>query len=78
MAILAPGEANKYTMNEVEKIMIHHSENETHGFQGLVDQNDRGKAEVPKKITGEFRLSKLFRRKARNIPMHKLMKIFFI
>ena len=58
--------------------MIHHSENETHGFQGLVDQNDRGKAEVPKKITGEFRLSKLFRRKARNIPMHKLMKIFFI
>ena len=27
-----------------EKMMLHHFEAETHGFQGLVGQNDRGKA----------------------------------
>ena len=30
-------------------MLIHHFGAETHGFQGLVDQNDRGKAKVPKK-----------------------------
>ena len=30
-------------------MLIHHYEAETHGFQGFVGQNDRGKAEVPKK-----------------------------
>ena len=30
-------------------MLIHHFEAETQDFQGLVDQNDRGKALVPKK-----------------------------
>ena len=30
-------------------MLIHHFEAETQGFQGLVDQNDRGKAQVPEK-----------------------------
>ena len=30
-------------------MLIHHFEAETQGFQGLVDQNDRGKAYVPEK-----------------------------
>ena len=30
-------------------MLVHHFEAETQGFQGLVDQNDRKKAEVPKK-----------------------------
>ena len=32
-------------------MLIHHFEAETQGFQGLVDQNDRGKALVPEIIT---------------------------
>ena len=28
-------------------MLIHHFEAETQGFQGLVDQNDRGKVQVP-------------------------------
>ena len=30
-------------------MLIHYFEAETQGFQGLVDQNDRGKAQVPDK-----------------------------
>ena len=30
-------------------MLIHHFGAETQGFQGLVDQNDRGKAQVPEK-----------------------------
>ena len=30
-------------------MLIHHFEAETQGFQGLVDQNDRGKDLVPEK-----------------------------
>ena len=30
-------------------MLIHHLEAETHGFQGLFDQNDVGKAQVPEK-----------------------------
>ena len=30
-------------------MLIHHFEAKTQDFQGLVDQNDRGKALVPKK-----------------------------
>ena len=30
-------------------MLIHHFEADTQGFQRLVDQNDRGKAKVPKK-----------------------------
>ena len=34
---------------EVEKMLIHHFGAEAQGFQGLVNQNDRGKAWVPEK-----------------------------
>ena len=30
-------------------MLIHHFGAQTYGFQGLVDQNDRGKAKVPEK-----------------------------
>ena len=33
----------------VEEMLIHHFGAQTLGFQALVDQNDRGKAKVPKK-----------------------------
>ena len=33
----------------VEKLLIHYFEAETQGFQGLIDQNDQGKAWVPEK-----------------------------
>ena len=32
-------------------MLIHHFGAETQGFQGLVDQNDRGKAFSPRKLT---------------------------
>ena len=36
-------------LKEVEKMLIHHFGAETQGFQEPVDQNDRGKAQVPEK-----------------------------
>ena len=36
---------------EAEKMLVDHFGAETQGFQGLVDQNDRGKAFSPRKLT---------------------------
>ena len=32
-------------------MLVDHFGAETQGFQGLVDQNDRGKAFIPRKVT---------------------------
>ena len=37
-------------LEEIEEMLIHHFGAERYGFQGLVDQNDRGKAYASKKI----------------------------
>ena len=68
-------------LKEVEKMLIHHFGAETQGFQGLVDQNDRGKAQVPEKQSflifffgrgGGFQRSPPFPPKARRSHMQIL------
>ena len=48
-------------------MLIHHFESETQGFQGLVDQNDRGKPESPR-----------FTSLARNSPSHIMNENIFL
>ena len=63
---------------EVEKMLIHHFEAETQGFQGLVDQNDRGKPKFWKKhFFGGFRRWEPLRMKPGISQWMSLMKIFF-
>ena len=66
-------------------MLIHHFGTETHGFQGLVDQNDRRKAKVPEKL--HFLKETFFRgvpalrtieNEARNIPMDVINENIFL